>query len=130
MSAADFTVREPAPWQSYRERQGAGSVPYQSCDACQRAVFYPRVLCPHCGSAELEWRSASGRGVVYSQAFIPARQGGGHQVVLIDMVEGFRVMGVSAASGLSIGDAVVGTVAMDDAAPDAEPRYVFEREAS
>jgi hypothetical protein len=38
----------------------------QRCAECERFVFYPRALCPHCGGARLEWRRASGRGTLYS----------------------------------------------------------------
>ncbi len=38
----------------------------QRCAACERFVFYPRALCPHCGSAELVWGEASGRGQIYT----------------------------------------------------------------
>jgi hypothetical protein len=37
-----------------------------SCTDCGRTHFYPRSLCPHCGSAAIEWVEASGRGTVYS----------------------------------------------------------------
>lgn len=127
MSAADFTVREPAPWESFRERQKTESFPFQKCDACSKAIFYPRVLCPHCGSTELEWCSASGEGIVYSQTFHPARDGGGHQVVLIDMAEGFRLMGSAGTPGLVIGDAVVGKLVTDPERPDSDPQFVFEK---
>lgn len=33
----------------------------QHCRDCERWVFYPRRLCPHCWSPRLEWREASGR---------------------------------------------------------------------
>jgi uncharacterized OB-fold protein len=36
------------------------------CLDCNRYHFYPRTLCPHCGSARLEWSDCSGRGEVYS----------------------------------------------------------------
>ena len=36
------------------------------CEACGRVHFYPRARCPHCGSSELTWIEASGRGSVYS----------------------------------------------------------------
>jgi uncharacterized OB-fold protein len=38
----------------------------QHCNACQRAIHYPRVACPHCGGDNLGWRRASGRGTLYS----------------------------------------------------------------
>lgn len=36
------------------------------CLDCNCHHFYPRTLCPHCGSARLEWADCSGRGEVYS----------------------------------------------------------------
>jgi uncharacterized protein len=37
-----------------------------SCTACDSAFFYPRILCPRCGSRDLEWSTASGAGTLYS----------------------------------------------------------------
>ena len=42
------------------------------CTDCQRAHWYPRVVCPLCGSPRTEWREASGLGQLY--AFSPARR--------------------------------------------------------
>lgn len=36
------------------------------CGACGRFFFYPRTLCPFCGSRDVQWRSASGRGTLYT----------------------------------------------------------------
>jgi uncharacterized OB-fold protein len=38
----------------------------QHCAACNRAIHYPRIACPHCGGGQLGWRRASGRGTLYS----------------------------------------------------------------
>lgn len=38
----------------------------QHCNACNRAIHYPRVACPHCGGGDLGWSPASGRGTLYS----------------------------------------------------------------
>jgi uncharacterized OB-fold protein len=40
------------------------------CRACEKWHFYPRSLCPHCGSADLEWRDAEGCGEVFSFSVI------------------------------------------------------------
>lgn len=45
-------------WQAASE----GRLVIQSCEACGKAVFYPRPICPHCWSNRLVWREASGRG--------------------------------------------------------------------
>jgi uncharacterized OB-fold protein len=42
------------------------------CEDCGRAHWYPRALCPLCGSEKLRWTPASGRGTVH--AFSPARR--------------------------------------------------------
>ena len=38
----------------------------QRCRACGRHHFYPRGACPHCLSADLEWRRVSGRGSLHT----------------------------------------------------------------
>lgn len=38
----------------------------KSCRACGKPHFYPRELCPHCGSDDLVWIEASGEGEIYS----------------------------------------------------------------
>lgn len=128
MSAADHPVSEPAPWRGLRDRQERGEFPFQSCTGCAKAVFSPRVLCPHCGSTELEWRSATGAGSVYSQTVLPSHGGEDRQIVLVDMAEGFRVMGVADGARLAIDDAVVGRIEIDPDAAGAEPAYVFTRQ--
>jgi uncharacterized OB-fold protein len=42
----------------------------QRCLECGHWVFYPRVACPYCLSAALEWRKASGRGELLSYALV------------------------------------------------------------
>ena len=37
-----------------------------TCGACGKAHWYPRAICPFCGSDKIEWRAASGRGQIYS----------------------------------------------------------------
>jgi len=46
----------------------------QRCGACGLHHHYPRVACPHCGSDDLEWITASGSGTVHS--FTVVRQNG------------------------------------------------------
>jgi uncharacterized OB-fold protein len=63
---------------------------------CTRFQFYPRALCSHCHSARLEWRAASGRGVLASytvvQRGISAAYPAPYVVALIDLAEGPRMM--------------------------------------
>jgi uncharacterized OB-fold protein len=38
----------------------------QRCEACSKAIFYPRSVCPHCWSDRLAWFRASGGGKIVS----------------------------------------------------------------
>ncbi len=66
----------------------------QHCKSCGAYVYYPRALCPHCGSPDLEARQASGRGTVYSTTVVRRKpeRGGDYNVVLVDLEEGPRMM--------------------------------------
>ena len=46
----------------------------QRCRACGLHHHYPRMACPHCGSDDVEWITASGLGTVHS--FTVIRQQG------------------------------------------------------
>ena len=45
-----------------------GKLLIQQCQAsaCMKWVYFPRVCCPHCGSGDLAWQEASGKGNVES----------------------------------------------------------------
>jgi uncharacterized protein len=78
-------------------RRGELVLPW--CRACERPFWYPRAICPRCLGDTVEWRSASGNGVVYAVSVQhlpgPGRDAadGPYVVVLVDLAEGVRVMG-------------------------------------
>lgn len=45
------------------------------CDDCGQLIWYPRLVCPFCGSHAVTYTAVSGRGTVYS--FTVVRRGGG-----------------------------------------------------
>lgn len=53
-------------WEAAREKR----LVLQCCNACGRTIHYPRVACPHCGTEDLGWREASGRGAIYSYTVV------------------------------------------------------------
>ena len=85
----------------YRSQLDQGNFLVQRCRDCRKAIFYPRMVCPHCGSNEIEWFAPSGRGTVYSTTIVRRKpeQGGDYNVALIDLDEGVRMM--SRVEGLS-----------------------------
>jgi uncharacterized OB-fold protein len=50
------------------------------------------VLCPGCGSDDLEWQRSSGQGRVYSVTTLAPRDKAPYSVALVDLAEGFRMM--------------------------------------
>ena len=68
------------------------------CRECRRAFFYPRVLCPFCHAADIEWFQATGRGRLYSfeiayQAFNKAfKVKPPYVLAMVELEEGPRLM--------------------------------------
>jgi uncharacterized protein len=48
------------------EAAAQGRLLIKMCTSCRRPHYYPRSICPLCGSDATEWVQASGRGAVYS----------------------------------------------------------------
>lgn len=40
------------------------------CNSCSKPYFYPRDICPMCGSRDVTWKQMSGRGAVYTYAIV------------------------------------------------------------
>ncbi len=36
------------------------------CTDCKQFHWYPRAICPHCGSDRTEWKTAAGTGTIYT----------------------------------------------------------------
>ena len=50
-----------SPYATYLSHLQKGELAYQFSPAANRAVFFPRLLCPYSGSDQLEWRVSKGR---------------------------------------------------------------------
>ena len=57
---------------AYRRALDRGIFLIQRCGGCERAVFHPRMICPHCGADRLSWFEPDGAGVVYSTTVVRA----------------------------------------------------------
>jgi uncharacterized OB-fold protein len=98
MSATGKAVPEPTPeTQPYWDGAAQGELRIQRCSDCESAFFYPRPICPSCGSRQLEWFTASGRATLYSYA-INDRPAPGfdadapYAVAVVQLTEGPRMM--------------------------------------
>ena len=66
----------------------------QRCGGCAKHVYFPREICPHCGSDDLAFVAPQGLGTVYAVTTVrrKADAGGDYNVSLIDLDEGVRLM--------------------------------------
>jgi uncharacterized protein len=99
-------MEKPADWTTGQE-----AILYQRCGACEKPQYFRRGFCAACGSTELTEQRASGKGTVYATSVVmraPTPETRAHvpyNIVLIDTVEGFRMM-AHGSNGLAIGDVV------------------------
>lgn len=81
----------------YWEGVARGELRIQRCDACQRSIFYPRSLCPHCFAEQLSWVTATGKGTIYAytvvhQAFGPFAENVPFVIGIVELEEGVRML--------------------------------------
>lgn len=97
----------------YWDACAEGRLIYQHCGSCDRAQFYPRSICVHCGAGTLDWRESNRRGTVYAltEIHIPGMPAfhadAPFAIVLVALEEGFRIM-------TNVVGAPLGTVAIGD----------------
>lgn len=72
-----------------RLAEGVFEIPL--CRECDKYHFFPRVVCPFCGSEELQWAAPSGYGRIYSTTVVRGKEAS-HNVCLVDLDEGPRLM--------------------------------------
>lgn len=84
------------------------------CRACSTVIWYPRSFCSACGTTDIEWFKASGRGTVYACTSVhraqgPWRAAAPYVIAYVELEEGPRILtnviGVDPAS-VEVGQAV------------------------
>ena len=81
-----------SPLAAYIAHLKRGELGYQFSPSSGQAVFYPRVMAPRTGAADLEWRVSKGLGSVHATTVVHPQQGAPYNVCLVDIDEGFRMM--------------------------------------
>ena|SRR6266567_728702 len=91
-------VPVPTPdTQPFWDGCAAGELRIQRCLDCEQAYFYPRPVCPACGSTNVEWFTASGAATLYSYV-ISHRPAPGFEdeapyaIAVVQLAEGPRMM--------------------------------------
>lgn len=86
-------LKANSPLNIYIEHCKQGELAYQVCTDDNTPVFFPRVVAPKTGSPNLEWRISKGLGTVHATTAVYAvKDQPPHNVALIDIDEGFRLM--------------------------------------
>ena len=82
------------PERRYYDFLKEGKFMIQRSKSSGKFNFYPRVMEPGTGAADLEWVEASGDGVVYATTVNRQRpeKGGDYNICLVDLAEGPRMM--------------------------------------
>lgn len=84
---------------------------YQRCGGCSHAWYFQRDFCPTCGNTAPQMLTADGAGTLYASTLVhraPTEEFKAllpYAIVLVQMREGFRVMG-HAEPGLTLDSAV------------------------
>ena len=83
----------------YRKDAEEGRLAYETCRGCGHKQAFVRGFCSRCGGGDLEWRAAAGGGKVVAQSVLHRaptpdyREKVPYAIALVDLDEGFRVMG-------------------------------------
>ncbi len=69
----------------------------QWCETCQKHIFYPRIICPHCYSEDVSWVEASGQGRIHSYTVVhrgipPFNEQTPYVVAIVELNEGVRMI--------------------------------------
>jgi hypothetical protein len=119
MAGPDARFAGDGPEKRYLDFLREGTLRIQRCGDCGGHVFYPRVVCTHCGSGNLDWVAPSGKASVYSVTVIHEKPeaGGNRNFAVIGLEEGPRLF--SRVEGLApeevtIGMAVTARIATEE----------------
>jgi uncharacterized OB-fold protein len=98
---SELPVREPHPtletlpfWEACVQER----LVLPRCDRCEAWIWYPRRLCPTCGSREVTWTEVAGTGSIYSVSVVRAggpgtfRHNVPYAVAVVELDEGPRLL--------------------------------------
>ncbi len=87
-AALAAALRSLSPRAAFLHCCAQGVLAYQVARPSGQVVFYPRVVAPGSGETTLEWRRSRGRGTIHALT-----RHAGTGIALVDMAEGFRLLG-------------------------------------
>ena len=76
---------------AFWEAASQGKLLIKRCASCAAVHYYPRALCPFCGSDATEWQAASGTGTLYSYS-VMRRAEVPYAIAYVTLDEGVTMM--------------------------------------
>jgi uncharacterized protein len=64
----------------------------RQCNSCGQTHYYPRNICPMCGSDQTEWRQALGQGRIYSYSVLRKGVEISYCIAYVALPEGVTVL--------------------------------------
>lgn len=94
MAGGGSPFEGPGPEAVFQEGLEKGELRIQLCGGCNSHIFYPRAICPHCGSADLAVKPASGKATVYATTVVRNRpeDNNDYNIAVVALEEGPRMM--------------------------------------
>jgi hypothetical protein len=100
LQTVDFPISPSPDARPFWDGVERGELVIPLCIPCDAPFWYPRNLCPRCGSRDIEWRSHSGSGIVHAFCIhhhTSLRHLRGLTPIvtaLVDLGDGVRMMGL------------------------------------
>ena len=94
MATAERKIPAPQPnpeTKAFWDGAAQGKLLLKKCQACGQVHYYPRAICPFCGSDRTEWQQASGRGSIYSWS-VMRRADVPYAIAYVTLEEGVTMM--------------------------------------
>ena len=94
MAGAQRKIPAPQPspeTKAFWDGAAQGKLLIKKCRACDEVHYYPRALCPFCGSDQTEWLEASGTGRLYSYS-VMRRAEVPYAIAYVTLDEGISMM--------------------------------------
>jgi uncharacterized protein len=69
-----------------------GKFMLRRCDDCGKAHYYPRTICPLCGSDKTQWIESTGKGEIYSYSVLRKGVEIPYCLAYVNLAEGVSVL--------------------------------------
>ncbi len=89
----DSKIKYPPPQgnpetKHFWDAAAEGRLLFKRCTACGEPHYFPRSICPFCGSDKTEWEEASGEATIYTYSLMRKSPTGPYAIAYVTLKEG------------------------------------------